>query len=84
MFSSQPHKEKFDEGVGAHIMWLNDSMKRRFGFRCDFRELAVFNWYRRCETRGFCVYKYRDDAICYDKVEDLAAITAMVGGSGDA
>lgn len=55
-FSTMAHKEKFDAGVKARVEWLNDSLSRRFHYDVHADALAVFQFYKMVEGRGFKVY----------------------------
>lgn len=55
-FSTMAHKEKFDANVKVRIDWLNDSLSRRFHYDVHADALAVFQYYKMVEGRGFKVY----------------------------
>lgn len=54
-FSSQAHRDKFNEKAAGRVEWLNDSMTRRFHLAIDLKPLALFQLYMQVETRGFLV-----------------------------
>lgn len=62
MFSSPSHADRFDKSIEKHIEWLNDSLSNRWTFHVRADEVAVFDLYRKVETRGFCVYPFESDA----------------------
>lgn len=70
-FSSATHLTKFITGMQAQIDWLNDSFSRRFHFSMKIDTLAVINFYRKIETRGFLVYNELDQEVyeCPERVE---------------
>lgn len=59
-FTTRENKRDFDYGLVGHMKWLEDSMGRRFKFAFDLYEFALFDWYRRCESRGFSVLYIAD------------------------
>lgn len=54
-FSSEIHKNKFDRELNKKILWLNDSLSRRFHVGVDASHLAEFQLYQQIEGRGFYV-----------------------------
>lgn len=55
-FSSQKHKDRFDELAHVREDWLIDSLSRRFGVVFDAALLADLQLYSQVEKRGYLVY----------------------------
>lgn len=55
-FSSIKHKEKFEREVHERILWLDDSLSRRFHLCINTGDLAAVQLYMQIEGRGFCIY----------------------------
>lgn len=54
-FTSAKHREKFTSEAHKRMVWMTDSMTRRFHFLVDASELALMQLYGQVETRGFLV-----------------------------
>lgn len=54
-FSSKSHKARFMEYATQHMRGVSSSLTRRFKYGIDATILALFQYYRQVETRGFYV-----------------------------
>lgn len=54
-FSSYVHKRKYERELRKKVLWITDSISRRFHMSVDMRLMAAVHWYRQIETRGFHV-----------------------------
>ena len=75
-FSSLAHKRRFHRDLQKTILWLNDSLSRRFHMGVDAKVVAVLNLYRQVETRGFYVHDTWNEVI-YTKPEDVSIVAGL-------
>lgn len=78
-FSSEVHRKNFAEKLFGHILWLNDSMSRRFHIRCELDRLAALQLYRRIETRGFSIRMWGDEVDSMSRVTVESFVSIGVG-----
>lgn len=79
-FSTEQHVDKFATNAQKRILWLSDSMTRRFHVPCDFENLAVMQLYLQIEGRGFLV-EYK--GCIYDKPTDIEFYTVAIPTGGE-
>lgn len=69
-FSTAAHRDKFAEKLTSQIQWLEDSMRHRFMFNQDLDMQAAFHWYRKVESRGFCIISPDgEEWLCPENIE---------------
>lgn len=54
-FSSASHLSRFMEYAKQHMRGVSSSLTRRFKYKIDASILALFQYYKQVETRGFYV-----------------------------
>ena len=54
-FSSKSHLARFMEYASQHMRGVSSSLTRRFKYGIEASILALFQYYRQVETRGFYV-----------------------------
>lgn len=59
-FSTERNLKKFETMCEKRVLWLNDSLSRRFHMAVLADELALFQLYMMCEGRGFRVVDERN------------------------
>ncbi len=69
-FSSIPHLEKFRAGWMKHVDWINDGMSRKFHMETKMDYLALIDFYRRTETRGFYIVNLKN-GVEYECAQNL-------------
>ena len=79
-FSSLSHKRKFSRDVHKTVLWLNDSLSRRFHMNVSLRPIAVLNLYRQVETRGFYVHDMWLEKV-YERPEDVVVGVVLYAGT---
>lgn len=73
-FSTPTHLAKFNEQVRIKVEWLNDSMCKRFHFRCDFTDVALVQLYMAIEGRGFRILDVETSEL-YEDADEFMVFT---------
>lgn len=73
VFSSLPHKEKFEQRLRSNRDTINYSLSKRFNTKIDVSTLADIVLYKKIETRGFLIVSKDGKFSCLEE-------TKFVGG----
>ena len=68
VFSSQLHKEKFEEQLKTNRDTVNYSLSKRFKIKVDVSALADIVLYKKIETRGFLIVAKEGKATCLNNL----------------